>query len=281
MRKFYLENETGSRVNLNDPKGICMIEPTGLGAEAGDNFANLGWRFFTMTSERFIPQSTVDGTLVFNGVDSYAKYNNFVNWIFSASTLYFVYDPNGTEYYVRVRLNFLTKTEMNTRHYMMCPISLTVLTPWFKKQPFTLTIDAGTVEEPLRFPITYPYTFHRDTSGEVEATINGLGHVDAALVLNYTGAVSNPVVQLLNASGDVVQECSVSADASTSFVYSSLYNDSYILGDGVDLLPYTDISKDPYIRIPSDGASYEVHLLSDIALTGEAVVTIYYFYRSI
>ena len=109
MRKFYLENEIGSRLPLNGEKGIFLSNPAGLGMTMPSDFADIHYGFFREVSKNTEPQSTVTCDLVFIGEEAYADYRSFVDWCSGSASLHLIYKPYGnTEFYRDVYISYLT-----------------------------------------------------------------------------------------------------------------------------------------------------------------------------
>ena len=110
MRKFYLQNEKAERVDLNGLNGLAFADPSGLGLEYKRTYANVGDGFFNLvnTDEK---QATPRGTLLFMQ-NPYAQYIQLTEWIAQAQELLLIYAPQNTEYYRRVDVNVLSKSEI-------------------------------------------------------------------------------------------------------------------------------------------------------------------------
>lgn len=65
MRRFYLENDYGSRLPLNGESGLFLSTPTGLGVNLAPSYADLQKGFFRNISGDTEPQMTVTCDLVF------------------------------------------------------------------------------------------------------------------------------------------------------------------------------------------------------------------------
>lgn len=93
MRKFYIENEIGSRLPLNGEEGIFLSNPAGLGMTMPSDFADIHNGFFREISKDSEPQSTVTGDLVFIGDNAYADYRSFVDWCSGSESGYVLKYP--------------------------------------------------------------------------------------------------------------------------------------------------------------------------------------------
>ena len=213
MRLFYLQNELGNRVPLNNEPnnllanapqngGIFLTEPEGLGLEFGDTFADIGEGFFRMVSKKH-NQRVIGGKLNFI-VKPYEMFNAFVNWCIAAKDLYFVYNPYGTEFYIHVEIESLQKTEMNQLGYMEVPIRLKYLSPWYVPSPAVITMlgedvtgftfgDDETEGSQLDGTDVLIGSMAEAYASEIEA----YGHLPAAVKITLKGIASNPVFRLV------------------------------------------------------------------------------------
>ena len=198
MRKFYIENGLGSRQSLNGEKGIFLSNPTGLGVNLSPSFADLHKGFFRPISGDSEPQSTIAGDLVFIGDNAYADYRAFVDWCAVSDDLFLIYKPYGnTEFYRKVRINYLTKTELTDTRWLSVPMSLACLTPWYRATPskMTMSTEEGNV---MQYPFSYAsdLIYSSSNAGSMAVDLGTAGHIPAAFVLNYSGEIINPKITL-------------------------------------------------------------------------------------
>jgi len=150
LRKFWLENETGDSIPLNGERGIWFVDPTGLGVNNNSTFTNFSYGFFSSVEEDKDPQQTIAGDLYFiDPIDPYMMYRRFVDWVSLAQTLYLVYSPTPTRYRRKIKLSYLTKTELTTQQCLKAPIAMYGLTPWFTKTEYRIEGEAGAVANPF------------------------------------------------------------------------------------------------------------------------------------
>lgn len=289
MRRFFLENEAGVRVALNNESGVFLSAPTGLGVTLNPAFADLRKGFFRETSGDKEPQSAIVCELVFTG-DAYVRYREFADWCAAARELYLVYQPFGnTEFRRGVRLGYMTKTELTATRWLNVPVSFACITPWYRAAPsrMSMTEEAGEV---MRYSFAYTPTliYSASSSGGMAADVSAGGHIPAAFVLTYTGAILNPRVTLKGAStGATYGICSISANipGGSRLELSTRYGDSYVRvtdsgGEASDLLDCVDLSFEPFPRVPIT-EDCVLLITADDVITGTAAVSVYYYYRSV
>ena len=158
MRKFYIENEIGSRLPLNGEQGIFLSNPAGLGLTMPSAFADIHSGFFRELSKDSEPQSTVTGDLVFIGDNAYADYRSFVDWCSGSESLRLIYKPYGsTEFYRDICLSYLTKTELTDTRWLTVPTSLACLSPWYRAAPTSMSMSTES-----GYVLKYPYSYTKD-----------------------------------------------------------------------------------------------------------------------
>lgn len=141
-RKIYIQNESGGRIALNGETGITIVDSTGFGVDTAEEFADIGFGFFSPVSTSSHPQQSIAGTLFFKGADTFAMYETFADFLMKAGRLYVVAElVSGVGAYMReVRVNFITKGERE-RNHLQVPVSFLSLTPWFRNTKLNIRLD--------------------------------------------------------------------------------------------------------------------------------------------
>ena len=290
MRKFYIENSLGSRQSLNGEKGIFLSNPTGLGVNLSPSFADIHKGFFRPISGDSEPQSTIAGDLVFIGDNAYADYRAFVDWCAVSDDLFLIYKPYGnTEFYRKVRINYLTKTELTDTRWLSVPMSLACLTPWYRATPskMTMSTEEGNV---MQYPFSYAsdLIYSSSNAGSMAVDLGTAGHIPAAFVLNYSGEIINPKITLKGSTtGQTYGVCAlnITLAAGEQIEVSTQYGNSYAhkmdgSGKVSDILECVDLAYEPFPRIPVS-EDCTLYLGADEIIRGSATVRVYYYYRSV
>ena len=290
MRKFYLENEIGSRLPLNGEEGIFLSNPAGLGMTMPSDFADIHYGFFREVSKNTEPQSTVTCDLVFIGENAYADYRSFVDWCNGSVSLHLIYKPYGTtEFYRDVYISYLTKTELTDTRWLSVPASLACLSPWYRAAPTSMSMstESGSV-------LKYPYSYHADliysssSAGSMAADIPAGGHIPAAFELTYKGAIINPKISLVGSSSNITYGvCALNATLSDneSFTVSTFYGKCKVEitdagGKTSDALNNVDLAYEPFPRVPVN-EDCVLLMSADSDIAGRATVKVYYYFRSV
>ena len=290
MRKFYIENEIGSRLSLNGEQGIFLSNPAGLGLTLPANFADIHKGFFRDISGESEPQGTITGDLVFIGDDAYADYRSFVDWCSASASLHLIYKPYGTtEFYRDVQINYLTKTELTDTRWLTVPAAFACLSPWYRAAPTSMSMstESGYV---LKYPFSYTsdLIYSSSSAGSMAADIPAGGHIPAAFEITYRGAIINPKISLVGSSSNKTYGiCALNATLADneSFTVSSLYGKCRVEitdADGVvtDALNSVDLAYEPFPRIPVN-EDCVLLMSADSDISGRATVRVYYYYRSV
>ena len=313
MRKFYLENRAGfenfrgltsgrtyeacvaeniannNRICLNDEDGIFLFGPSGLGIEFSHDYGESGGDGFFYKNKFRTSQLGPEFNLLFdpNKVEPYKKYRALLDWIADAKDLYLIYSPYGEEYYRKVDVQRIEKSEINILSALQVVMSVSPLTPWFLPVPVSKNMNPDS-SYAKRYNYTYDSNlkYGRDKY-DFEANIVISGHIPAAIQLTYTGAVSNPVIILFGTENGITYgECSISEVFSSTdkLVLSTAEQDSYVKkvsasGDETDLIDKIDITKDAFFRIPlKEPCTIRI---SGGGMTGTTDLKIYQYYREV
>lgn len=277
-RKFWIENEIGTRYALNGEQNMWFTNPQGLGVTFSVSFANLGEGFFKSTYSD-VRQNSITGNITFLK-SVYSSYQTFADFLMTAKELYFLYAPTDVQYKVRVTVNFLTKSEINRGRWLQVPVSFTVLTPWY--YPNAVEFSASTSADNV---MTYPWRYGDVVYGSVGAAMTVIvppaGHISASWELSYDGELVDPVILITGQSTEEVFGRIVIDTTAEGLTLSTKYLDSYVRdGSGADLLPYVDVSYDPYPRLPLSEPS-SILLTATNELNGTLRMTVNNYFRTV
>lgn len=282
MRKFYIRDGVGTQYSLNGEQYIWLLNPSGLGVAYANSYSDIKQGFFApLKTDAWNTQSIVCD---FGFVKSaYATYRTFVNWLITAQELVIVYQPFGAEqFYRKVKLDYVEKTELMNGVWLSTPASFTCLTPWYKPTTLSVTIQ-GNVAGAMEYPFTYDQNlvYASSYNGAYGAELTPSGHLPAAITLKYTGAIANPILVLEGkTSGTEYGRCAINDSAASSLEFSSLYADSYCKIDGADATDSISPAYDPFFHLPMDEPCV-LKILSGASFNGTAEASVYYYYRSV
>lgn len=319
MRKFYLEDQKGERIPLNNETGIFLYNPEGLGIEYSHDYGESGSGFF-MRIKDGISQLETSFTLVFEpgemlieydgsraiageaiaGIaivgnvpeitieSPYERYKKFLDWIYKAEELYFIYKPYGnTEYYKHIELRTIEKTEYDKYGSLQPRVTIVPLTPWYLPNPIDISFGVDS-DKAMRF--TYEYNedlIYAIDSHDYTAEITAIGHIPSAVKITYKGQVINPTFTLRGVSTrKIYGVCSVDETLSNgeTIELSTAEQNSYIkkidkYGTEIDLLDSIDITTNPFFRVPLSEPC-EV-IFSGDGILGKISMLQYVYYRGV
>ncbi|MBQ9685059.1 MAG: hypothetical protein IJV41_00735 [Oscillospiraceae bacterium] len=290
MRKFYLENAAGDRIDLNGASRIHLTDPAGLGLTLTPAYADLKNGFFRAVSADSEPQSSFTATLTFPKPAPYPRWKTFVDWCSRSGHLYLVYRPyEDIEYYREVEISYFSKGELSRNGWLEIPASFFCLTPWYRKDPTTLEM-LNSEGSAIRY--SYRYTsqliYGADSAAVLAGTVYPGGHLPGSVRLRYFGEILNPKIRLTgNVSGKTYGLCSVEGAlvSGDTLELSTLYLDSHIrriAADGTvtDLLDAVSLASEPFFHVPTDEPS-TLSVEADAVFTGSAELEVFYYFRSV
>lgn len=164
-----------------------------------------------------------------------------------------------------------------------------------RASPVTYQLTAAEVNRALDIlGVSYGYRYTADlryggdAAGTMSATIAPSGHVPAAVVLRYTGAITNPRVRLVGAETGIVYgicEINTSLTSGQTFELSTRYEDSHVMlidggGTETSLLGYVNQAYETYFRCPTTESAV-LTIESDNAFSGEATLLVYTYFGSV
>ena len=321
LRKFWLENETGDSIPLNGERGVWLIDPTGLGVNHNSSFTDYSYGFFHPIEAEKDPQQTIAGDLYFiDPTDPYMEYKRFVDWVSRSNVIYLVYRPSSIQYRRKIRLSYLTKTELMTQECLKTPIAMYGLTPWFTTVErsidgaFVTVNNPFIVSEDIHHPSKTPTPVGRsrviskaeyesftdeqkasvarltkDNVARVSALVYSSGHKPSPFKIEYHGILKNPTIRVYGQNtGTQYGRCALRNLVTTvndTFYYSSDYENSYIMTKNAygqsSLLNYVEnLTWEVYPRIPISEPCM-VEVTSGFDISNSINLTIINYYNGV
>lgn len=280
MRKFYMVNSIGERIDLNDREGYLFTNPSGLGLTYDVSQADLEGGFYKRTKIQY-PSQTIIGDLLILG-DSYQRYRDFVNWINKGKEISFVYRPFGTtEFYIDIEIESLEKTEINQYDCLICSLNMNTKTPWYSPNVTVINVTPEIETNASRFDLQFDFAFVNDnTAGSISVSANG--HIPSSIKIEIPGPVYNPSIELYKGS-DLLGKMKLydtAVSSGSTLVYSSLYTNSGVWIDDASQIDKLDLANNNFFRIPL-GDNYDIKIVSDQQVPISAKVFVYDYFRSV
>lgn len=193
-----------------------------------------------------------------------------------------------SEFYRKVEIGSLTKTEYDKYGVLRVPVTFKVLTPWYKPAP----MDVEYTEESENAFIYDQSIYDENLIYGIGATdysveINPVGHVPAAVKLTFAGSVVNPKILLVGVStGKLLGECDITGVFSVTdkLEFSSMYQNCYVKkirkdNSELDLIDSIDITKECFFRVPLTEPCRLI--MQGRGISGKIRVEIYSYYRAV
>ena len=280
MRKFFLQNELGTRIDLNDTESYFLSNPSGLGMTQTFGYSSDGSGFASVAEKRR-EQINVVGDILISS-NHYARYASLLGFIQSAARLSLCYQPYGsTEYYLDVECEYLTKTEI-AAGVLTCPISLRGLTLWYKLTPRIINIiQPAQFENAFIYDAEYSMTYTLE--GQTDTSITAGGHVPAAIDLYITHSLVNPTVSLIASDGELLGRCRLTGNVpnGATFRLCTKYSgESCVTVAGVNKINNVDITDNVFFRLPV-GRSCFLSLTDDSHVDVNMTLYLYEYYTAV
>lgn len=185
--------------------------------------------------------------------NSYNKTNILANWIQKYSTAQYrmclEYNDTTQTRYCEGKVTSLTKGEKDEYGEIVQKLSFTMSTPYFIKQEQTINIRVSSIGK--KYPYKYPYSYGDSKVENNE--INNIYILDIPLIINITGAITNPTISLVDENNEVyniVKFSNFTLAQGEQLVINSAQRKIYKIVNGVetDMSAETDPSYDTFLR---------------------------------
>jgi hypothetical protein len=153
-------------------------------------------------TENIFPQNP-EGEIFFPEPNSYAKYREFTTFIRN-TPLKLVYNPNGTDFFLPVRVKRIDKSEIMVGHVgLSCKVVFAPLEAYYITD---YKINDGSYGDGKVYNYTYDYQYTNTVTQTVVFSVDS--HIDSPTKITIYGPVENPrwshyINNQLRASGNV------------------------------------------------------------------------------
>lgn len=271
MRKFYIENERNERFSLWGNR-VYMVDPSGLGVSYETSYIRIGNSF--LRNNKHISQSKIGGKIEFLDPGANKKFNDFFGFCAAASSLHLVYDPgDGTEYIRDIDISEVEKTE-RTGATLPISISFTCKSLYYLRNNNRFVFESA--EREKRYDYEYDYTY--GDYGTYEAPIHNNGHVEAPFECVIHGYCVNPSIYIVKNDHTLYEVVFPVAVENGEYIrYSSRDGEleATLVSEGkeTNLMPFLDITKDNFFKIPVGNS--KIMFRSSSGSTNIITMTIY------
>ncbi|MEL7609488.1 MAG: hypothetical protein AAGU74_08265 [Bacillota bacterium] len=282
MRKFYLENEIGQRIDLQGQTFFQL--PSGLGVTIESEYGRSSDGFFTSIRAE-LAQGNVVGDLVFR--QGYAGYKVLADWLFVGHKIMLIYQPLDTDYLRDIDVESIEKGELGAGGWLTCPASLRCTSPWYKRLPVEIELTPDDGDGRKKYPAAYPMRYA--LSGDINsADITAGGHIEAALSISIPGPLDGPVITLRRKStADIIGRVNlpdIEIGADESLLFSSRHGAMGIWRVSVagreDLIEHVDLTDNNFFRLPV-GVPCTLSIGSNAEITQAAEIKVFEYYKAV
>ena len=183
MRNFRLVNKDGKEYRLLT-RQMFLHSPSGLGYKENTTYQQLGNQFAVVDAG--FGQANPKGYIFFPQPNAYQKYHDFVQFC-QDTPLRLFYKPKTTEYVMDVRLDEITKTEIDVTTGLNCSVSFLGQTMWYKE---VRDINTGGATDGKIYEYTYDYQYEGNIPNTV--SFDSDSFYDSPMRLTIFGECDNP-----------------------------------------------------------------------------------------
>ena len=280
MSKFYLENEYGERIDLQNDDLYCLVSnPSGWGIDKDSNYIAIGDRFVKNYINN--KQNEFSMALNFTKPKAFEKLQKVSNFILNADKLCLIYAPeleSGGEFRRDVEVSsFIQLYDVDGLLRYQLKLKATSL---FYDRNFTKFFVDRTDGE-FRFDFRWDVRFNDYANREM--ILNNNGHVDAGFSFEIYGYSNIPKVSIFKDEAlikEIVINCEILEDEKVE--YCSLDGNLYVNkvdgnGNKTSLYNTFDLNDDVFFKIPR--GEVQVKFTADSGTMNQIYFTLYKFYE--
>ena len=250
MRRYALvvfdnQDKIVDRFNLD-----IVTNPTGNGFKI--NLSTISSDIEDIITKVVQAKSTIKFTIQQNN-NSYIKSNILTHWIQKYSTPNYImaleYNDGNVVKYCEGRVTSLSKTELDEYKNLAQDLEFTQTTPFFIKKENTINVQISSKGK--SYPYTYPYSYGANKVENNE--IDNPYIVDIPIIITINGAISNPMIDLLDENGNSynrVKFAGITIATGEQLVINSAQMKIYKInsnGTQIDYAPEVDPSYDTFL----------------------------------
>lgn len=278
--KYYLKNENGQTLEINDFKNSVFNLSSDLGISKKLAYSRVG-NVFILNSEE-PEQLKIEGAIKFlkseqENEENYKKYEKFLK-VSSKLTFINIRNEKGgfVEYYIDVKCSNFGRVYKNG-HILNSKLTLHCTTSWYKQNNIVYTIEEETGKF-FGFPIDFQKM--RFSSGnKSKKIITNDGYSEAPIHISLKGPILNPEIQVLK-NNKIINSIKLDIELSRFEELEYCTRDDYLLlrkinADGTYTNLFDEIdqnNENNFFKIPCGVSILQIKAESDIKY---AKITIY------
>lgn len=280
MSKFYLENEYGNRIDLQNDDLYCIATDTsGWGVDKDSNYIAIGDQF--VRNYLKTKQNAFSMVLNFTQPGAFEKLQTVGNFLLKSTKLYLIYVPDlkaGGEYRRDVEVGSFLKTD-GVDGLLRYTLKLNAKSLFYDKHQTKFYVDRTDGE--FRFDFRWDFRFNDYGNREMILTNNG--HVDAGFSFEIYGYSNVPKVSLFQ-NNQLIKEIKINVELQEGekVEYCSLDGNLYVNkvdtnGNKTSLYNMFDLNDDIFFKVPA--GDVQVKFTADSGTMNQIYFTLFKFYE--
>lgn len=272
--KFYIMNEKSVRYDLNSPDKGVFTSPDGFGVAYSADYLSVG-NIWTV-ERRELEQPQPSGKIIFP-VKPYQTFNDFVNFINTATSLVLVYQPAGMdkEYFADIDIVSIKKGGYNCKAFEV-PIQFKCKSLFYTSEKFEYHVERTNKE--IRWDFRWETKFNDQNS--VFFSFHNNGHVAAPFVLSFTGYCLNPAITVVQAGKQLYKSIySLELQANERLEISTFDGDLYIQKNGEDAKECLDFTQENFFKLPTGDS--EIYFSCEAGILNNIVLNLEKYYKGV
>lgn len=178
MRKFYLTNANGKKLDLNGE--AFFYNPAGLGFSYNSEYRRAENQFIEIQS--IIDQKRPSGTIMFRDYDHYTEFVKFCQH----KPLILEYVPSRETYRLACKISSLDKTEIGEGGVLNCEIEFEGIGQWYQYIYLETDPNAKGKTYDYKYPFKYTSASANTVKFDAESSLT------SPVTLTFIGEVVNP-----------------------------------------------------------------------------------------
>ena len=277
MAKFYIENEKGDRIDLQDELNYGLYEGMkDIGYSQDASFTRVG-DYYSCDSKN-PKQSDIDFDINFFEVGEksvYQKVSDVGDFLVNAERLYYVYVPEEIEY--KREVEFVNFSQNTKEGYLSYSVKLSPLTLFYAENIVALDVDRTEGEKRYRFRWNASYNDYANRSVKIKEG----NQADIAFDLKIYGYVVNPKISVYKGA-TLIKEITfpVTLQEGEYLKYSSRDLELEIkkvdaLGNETNLINEFSLEDDIFFKLDKNGCI--IKFTSDVGVMNKILFTPYIY----
>ena len=277
MAKFYIENEKGDRIDLQDELNYGLYEGMkDIGYSQDASFTRVG-DYYSCDSKN-PKQSDIDFDINFFEVGEksvYQKVSDVGEFLVNAERLYYVYVPEEIEY--KREVEFVNFSQNTKEGYLSYSVKLSPLTLFYAENIVALDVDRTEGEKRYRFRWNASYNDYANRSVKIKEG----NQADIAFDLEIYGYVVNPKISVYKGA-TLIKAITfpVTLQEGEYLKYSSRDLELEIkkvdaLGNEINLINEFSLEDDIFFKLDKNGCI--IKFTSDVGVMNKILFTPYIY----